>query len=150
MTDAEAQFETFIARFLPDVAVVGRDAIARLRERLPEANILVYDNYNALAAGFAPGESSRDAILSIAFYPRWVSLFFLQAVRGLDDPDGVLKGNGNVVKHVVLKSADDLDSPVISRLIDQALIMAKVPLDPGHEGRLIIKSVSAKQRPRQP
>ncbi|MEI9906072.1 MAG: hypothetical protein WDN06_20815 [Asticcacaulis sp.] len=52
MTDPEAELEAFIARFLPEVAAVGREAVAKLRAWLPEADVLVYDNYNALAVGF--------------------------------------------------------------------------------------------------
>lgn len=145
----EQQLDSFIDRFTPDVAAIGREAIARLRARLPSAQVLVYDNYNALAVGFAPSERASEAILSIAFYPRWVSLFFLQA-KALDDPHKLLKGKGNVAKHIVLKSAADLDNLQISILISQALATAKLPLDPVTFGRLVIKSVSARQRPRRP
>ena len=149
MDDAERQLETFIDRFSPDVAATGREAIRRLRARLPSAQLLVYDNYNALAVGFAPSQRASEGILSIAFYPRWVSLFFLQG-RALDDPDNLLKGNGNVERHIVLKAAADLDDPAISTLIDQALVKAKVPLDPGAAGTLTIKSIAPKQRARRP
>ncbi|MGZ3305637.1 MAG: hypothetical protein ACXU8U_07225, partial [Asticcacaulis sp.] len=81
--------------------------------------------------------------------PRWVSLFFLQA-KDLDDPHKLLKGKGNVAKHIVLKSASDLDDLQISTLIGRALATAKTPLPNDATGRLVIKSVSAKQRPRRP
>jgi hypothetical protein len=141
------QLDGFIAKFSPEVAGVARKALARMRKRLPGAMQLVYDNYNALAIGFGPSERASEAIFSIALYPRWVSLFFLQA-RGLSDPRGLLKGNGKVCRHIVLKSADDLDDPAIQDLIRQALLNAKAPLDPAAKGRLVIRSVSAKQRPR--
>ena len=147
MTDAEAELESFIVRFLPEVAAVGREAVAKLRQRLPEADVLVYDNYNALAVGFAPGEKSSQAIMSIAFYPRWCSLFL---TRRVDDPEKRLQGTGGVVGHIVLKAAADLNDAYVCGLIDQAMIGSKTPFDPAHKGRLIIKSVSAKQRPRRP
>ena len=146
--DPGAQLESFIIRFTPEVAAIGREAGARLRARLPQADVLVYDNYNALAIGFAPGESSSEAIVSIAFYPKWCSLFFLQA-RPLDDPEKRLKGSGKVVGHIVLKSAADLDDVYVSEMIDQALVKARRPLEPGRQGRLIIKSIAKKQRPRR-
>ncbi len=147
--NAEDQLELFLGRYTPDVAATGRDAIARLRQRLPEATVLVYDNYNALAVGFAPSEKASQAILSVALYPRWVNFFFLQG-HTLDDPEKRLKGSGSVVRHITLTSAGDLDDPAVSALIDQALTTAKVPLDPKAQGRLVIKSVSARQRPRRP
>ena len=74
-TDRLAQF---IAQYDPVVASTGTRAIAALRKRLPGAQVLVYDNCNALAVGFGPTERASEAVLSIAFFPRWVSLFFLR------------------------------------------------------------------------
>lgn len=79
---------------------------------MPGAVELVYDNYNALATGFAATERASDAVVSLALYPRRVSLFFLQGAR-LTDPQKVLHGGGKIVRHVVLKSADDLDAHAI-------------------------------------
>jgi len=123
--------------------------IARMAIRLPTAHRLVYDNYNALAVGFSPDDRSSNGILSIAVYPRWISLFFLQGVS-LDDPDGILKGQGSQVRHIVLTGPDDLDRPDIVAMIERALAAAKTPLPASGAGPLIIKSVSARQRPRRP
>jgi hypothetical protein len=147
--DAEAQLDGFLSKFTPDIAALAKDVLAKMRERLPGAVRPVYDNYNALAVGFGASDRLRDVIFSIAVYPRWVSLFFFHGI-GLNDPDKVLKGSGNQVRHIVLKNATLLDDPAIVALMDQALLNAKVPMDSGGEGRLVIKSVSAKQRPRRP
>jgi hypothetical protein len=85
------QLDRFIARYSTDVARLARQVLAVLRRRHPGATELVYDNYNALAIGFGPGDRSSDAVFSIALYPRWVSLFFLDGAR-LSDPDRLLKG----------------------------------------------------------
>ena len=111
--------------------------------------MIVYDNYNALAVGFGPGDRTSEAILSIAVYPRWVSLFFLQGSR-LKDPAKLLKGSGARVRHIVLSEADDIGSEKVEALIAAALAGAARPIDPQAKRQLIIKSVSAKQRPRRP
>lgn len=147
--DAEVQLAGFLAKFTPEIETFAKGVRARMRSRLPSANELVYDNYNALAIGFGPSERASEAIFSIALYPRWVSLFFLQA-KGLRDPERLLQGSGRVVRHIVLERPDDLDLPAVRDLMQQALELAKVPLDPKAARRLIIKSVSAKQRPRRP
>ena len=143
------QLEVFIDRYSPAIAALARAAIARMRERLPGAIEMVYDNYNALVVGFGPGERASEAIFSIVLYPRWVTLFFLQGAA-LPDPDKLLKGSGKVVRHVVLAAAEDLDQPAIEALIASALQRAPVPLNVAGTRRLIIKSVSEKQRPRRP
>jgi hypothetical protein len=143
------QLDDFIARYSPEVQALARAALARMRARLPGSIQLVYDNYNALAIGFGPTERASDAIFSIALWPRWVSLFFLQGA-GLADPKRLLKGSGKVARHLVLEKAEDLDDPAVQDLIARALERARTPLDGTGRGRLLIKSVSARQRPRRP
>lgn len=147
---AQAQLSSFIAKFTPPIAALGKAALAKMRERFPNANRMVYDNYNALAVGFVPSERPSEAIFSIAIWPRAVSLFFLQGAPSLPDPKKLLLGSGNIVRHIRLESAADLDKPAIKALMAHALKRAKVPFEPGMRGRLIIKSISAKQRPRRP
>jgi hypothetical protein len=148
MSEADAQLEQFLARYLPEIAGTGRAAIAHLRGRLPSWDVLVYDNYNALAAGFSPDGKKGALVLSIALYPRWVSLF---VSARLDDPLGLLKGSGGTVRHVVLEGgAGDLQRPEIAAFVDQTIERTKAMSDPARLGQLRIISVSAKQRPRRP
>jgi hypothetical protein len=144
----EKELDGFIAKYSPEIGVLARAVLAKMRARLPGALELVYDNYNALAIGFSPTERASDAIFSIALWPRWVSLFFLQGA-GLPDPNRLLRGSGKVARHIVLEDADDLDKPAVQELISLALDRARVPLDGTDDSRLVIKSVSAKQRPRR-
>jgi hypothetical protein len=145
----DQQLERFIGKYSTEIAALTRAALARMRARLPDAIELVYDNYNALAIGFSPTEKTSDAIFSIAVWPRWVSLFFLQGA-GLPDPGGLLKGNGKVARHIVLKDASDLDRPAVQELIARALERARTPMECEGTGRIVIKSISANQRPRRP
>lgn len=146
----EEQLTSFIAKYTPEVGALAHAALAKMRTRLPGAIELVYDNYNALAIGFSSTERTSDAIFSIALYPRWISLFFLQDGPNLDDPEKLLKGSGKVVRHIVLKDASDLDKPAIQALMEHALERADKPIDETQPNRIIIKSISAKQRSRRP
>ena len=148
---AEAQLETFIARFTPEIATLAEAVLAKLRRRLPFAIQLVYDNYNALAIGFGPTERTTDAVFSIAVYPGRVNLCFLQGgSAGLADPGKWLQGRGRLNRFIPLTSAATLDEPDVQALIAQAIAATKIPFDETAPGHLIIKSVSAKQRPRRP
>lgn len=154
MTDpadaAEVQLEGFLAEFLPPVAELCREARARLQALFPDAVELVYDNYNALVIGFGPSEKPSEAPLSLALVPRWVNLCFLQGA-GLPDPDGLLEGSGNVARHIKIHHAEQLDSSAVQALIRRAAEQAGLLTRRAGEGRkLVIRSVSAKRRPRQP
>ena len=145
-----AQLRGFLAKFDPAVASEARRALAKMRALVPGAVELVYDNYNALVIGFGPSERASEAVFSLAVFPRWVTLCFIQNGPEIPDPDRLLKGSGNVVRHVRLTSADDLDAPSVKRLIREALALADVPITKSGTRRMIIKSVSTKQRPRKP
>src|SRR5690349_11864925 len=150
-TSPASDLNRFIARYSPDIAKLAREVLARMRRRLPAAHQLVYDNYNACAIGFSPTDRASDAIFSIALYPQRVSLFFLQAMKSnLQDPKRLLQGSGNLVRFIPLDSPTQIDSADVQRLMKQALAAAKVRLSNTGKGRLIIKSVSARQRPRRP
>ena len=149
MDEAHAQLDGFIDKYTPEMAALTRALYARMKARVPGATILVYDNYNALAIGFAAGERVKDVVLSLAVFPRWVSLFFMQG-RWLDDPHGLLKGSGNQVRHVPAITEASFGDPRLHALIEQALDKADQPIDPAGEQVLIVKSISPKQRPRRP
>jgi hypothetical protein len=146
MTEQE-QLDGFIDKFTPEVAAQARRALAEVKVRLPGAWVLVYDNYNALAIGFGANDKVKSIVCSIALYPRWVSLFLTNG-PSLPDPHGLLEGEGGTVRHIKL-IGDRLDDPAVWALLDAAAASIALPIDPNGEGRLIIKSISAKQRPRR-
>jgi hypothetical protein len=143
------RLEQFIAKFTPEIATLARAALDRMRELLPGAIEMVYDNYNALVIGFSPTARPSEAIFSIVIYPCKVSLCFLQGTK-VPDPQKRLKGDGKQVRHIQLETAEVLDAPAVRDLIARASQCAKVPMDGQGDGELIIKSISAKQRPRRP
>jgi hypothetical protein len=110
---------------------------------------LVYENYNALVIGFGPTERPSEAVLSVAVYPRWVSLFFLQAKK-LTDPKKILLGKGTNARHVRLDTPGELNDPDVRSLIAEALRRSEAPFRRTPPNLLIIRSVSAKQRSRLP
>ncbi|MDD5543970.1 MAG: DUF1801 domain-containing protein [Acidobacteriia bacterium] len=143
------QLDEFLKKYDPEIQKRAAQALQIMRARFPGATQLVYDNYNALAIGFGPTERASDAIFSIAAYPRWVSLFFLEGAS-LPDPEKILQGTGNVVRHVVLTSPEVLNSPAVRTLMKVAVKQSGHTLQDRTRGKLIIKSISAKQRPRRP
>jgi hypothetical protein len=146
--NALARLDSLIDKYSPEVAAAARPLLARLEERIPGSTILVYDNYNALAIGFAAEDRASAVVLSIALYPRWINLFFMRGIE-LDDPHGLLKGDGSRVRHVPKVTSDSLDDVRIDALIQQALDIANPRIDPKAPVTLVIKSVSPNQRPRR-
>jgi hypothetical protein len=144
----EKQLAGFIDKFSPEVAKLIRAARKTMRARLPHALELVYDNYNFFVIGYGPSVKASEAVFSLAAQAKGVSLCFLQGA-GLPDPKKLLKGSGNVVRSIRLETAATLDGPDLRALMATALAHAKAPMPSAAQHQLIIKSVSAKQRPRQ-
>ena len=144
----ERELAGFIAKFAPDMASLIRALRRKMRQRLPQALELVYDNYNFFVIGYGPTDKASAAIFSLAAYSKGVNLCFLQGAA-LPDPKGLLRGSGSTVRNIKLDGPSTLDQPDVRTLMSVAVARAKVPIEPGGRHRLIIKSVSAKQRPRR-
>ena len=142
------QVRSFIAKFDPAVATLIRSSRAAMRRRLPTALELVYDNYNFFVIGYSASERASDCVVSLAAGSNGVSLSFYHGAT-LPDPDAVLLGSGNQNRFVRLESAATLAEPAVERLISAALAQAATPMPASARGRTIVKSISAKQRPRR-
>jgi len=147
--DTASRIDGFLARYTPEIEAQLRDARARLRAHFPCGFELVFDNYNALVFGFSPSERSRESFLSIAGYPKWVTLFFLYGTA-LDDPRGLLEGKGKQVRGIRLKQAEDLDAPAVVALIRQAIAAHESALQAAPPLSTVVKAEVDKQRPRRP
>jgi hypothetical protein len=143
------QLETFMAKYTHALRAEAKRIHARMRTLVPGAVELVYDNWNGLVIGFGPSEKASHAVLSILLLPNWVTLCFLFGAT-LPDPTGRLRGEGNRVRNIrLMKGVRDLHDPAIRALIEAGLAAAPVPIDPRGKRKVVIKSVSAKQRPRR-
>ena len=146
---AAAQLKTFLAKYTRAMHVEMKAAHAKMRKLVPGAVEMVYDNWNGLVVGFGPSERASEAVLSLIALPDHVTLCFLKGKK-LPDPAKLLKGGGTTVRHCRLASIADLDSRPIRTLITLAIKQADPPFDTQARNKLVIKSVSGKQRPRRP
>jgi len=142
------QLASFIDKFDPKMATLIRGARSAMRKRLPTALELVYDNYNFFVIGYGPTERASDCVFSLAAAANGISLCFLRGAT-LPDPDNLLLGAGKQTRFVRLPSAATLSEPAVEALIAAALKQSRVAMPTSGKGRTIIKSISAKQRPRR-
>lgn len=147
-TDAEKQLKGFISKFEPKAQTLLRAVRKALRKRFPTAYELAYDNYNFFVIGYSSTERPSDAIVSIAAGANGVGLCFIYGAS-LPDPKKILVGSGNQTRFIRLPSVGVLGRAEVEALIAAAIAGAKTPLRATGRGRLIIRSVSKKQRPRR-
>ena len=147
-SDPEEQLRSFIEKFAPPHQAIIRAARKKLRKRFPTATELAYENYNFFVIGFGPNERPSDCIVTIAAAANGVGLCFVRGAS-LPDPEKVLLGSGKQTRFVRLPSENVLERPAVQTLLSVAEERAETPLPASGCGRLVIRSVSAKQRPRR-
>jgi hypothetical protein len=145
---AEQQLKGFIAKFEPKHQRAIRALRKALRHRFPTANELVYDNYNFFVIGYCSTERPSDAFVTIAADANRVSLAFYYGAT-LPDPQNLLMGSGKQNRFLHFESVKALERPEIEALLTAAARQGKAPLPKSGRGKLIIRSVSVKQRPRR-
>src|SRR6202158_680472 len=145
---SEEQLASFIDKFDPKHAALIRSVRKALRKRLPTANELVYDNYNFFVIGYCSTERPSDCIVSIAAGANGVGLSFYYGAT-LPDPHKLLLGSGSQNRFIRIESVATLTRPEVEELIAAAVAQAKRPLAGSGRGKLIIRSISKKQRPRR-
>ena len=134
----KSELDRIIAKQRPDMAKLVKAVLAKLRPRFPGAVEMVYDKKRGMVLGFCPDERASNVINSIGVYSKWINLYFFEG-NALPDPNGLLQGEGNIVRHIRLNSADDLDRPAIKKLMAEALKRADPPLNPKAKRRVIIR-----------
>lgn len=144
----EQHLRTFIAKFTSEHQRVIRTARRILRERFPTATELVYDNYNFFVIGYSSTGRPSDSVVSIAAAANGVGICFIHGAK-LADPDGLLKGSGKQTRFLRLTDASELRDPRVQALLSAADQQAKTSMKEVGRARLVIQSVSAKQRPRR-
>jgi hypothetical protein len=146
---ARARIDVFIAQYTPKIAAQLRRTRADLRKLIPKGYELVYDSHNALVFAFGPTARASEFVISIAAYPKWVTLFFSRG-KALEDPQGLLEGAGAEVRSIRLAPFSLLRSRPVRALIRQALAAHADSFKQAPALTTVLKAISPKRRPRKP
>jgi hypothetical protein len=114
----------------------------------------IYDAYSAVAIGYGTSERLSDGIFHIAVYAKGVNLGFNQGAT-LEDPKGILEGKGSRIRHIKIRTPEDLQRPEIRSYLGRArkaaLRDARKLGEPTKEPKGVVSSVKAiypkKRRP---
>jgi hypothetical protein len=117
----------------------------------PQANELIYDNYNAVAFGWSPTEKVGHTICSIAVWRSGKIVHFgFYWGSELSDPDNILLGKGNQYRYILVTDKQKFPKAYIKKLVNEAcancLSKVKDQKQITH-GQTIVKSISDKKRP---
>lgn len=120
----------------------------------PQANELIYDNYNALAFGWSPTDKVGHTFCSIAVGRTSKNVHFgFYWGSELSDPEKILIGEGNQYRYVLVKDQKGFPKAYIKKLVKEAHAnsLAKVKDQKQiKEGLTIVKSISPVKRTLKP
>ncbi len=87
----------------------------------PQANELIYDNYNALAIGWSPTDRVGHTFCSIAVGRSSLNIHFgFFWGSEISDPKGILLGKGNQYRYILVKDIDQFPMAYIKKLVSDA------------------------------
>jgi hypothetical protein len=116
----------------------------------PQANELIYDNYNALAVGWSPTDRVGHTFCSIAVGRTSNNLHFgFYWGREISDPDKILLGEGNQYRYILVPDKNKFPKAYIKKLVKEAYANSLAKVKDKKQivnGQTIVKSVSAKKR----
>jgi hypothetical protein len=152
MTDAETRLSGFLGKYERTIAELGIALRAKLRARLPGLFevVYMYENQDALVISYSPNEHGYEGVCSLALRPDGVNLYFTRGAQlSKSDPNKLLQGHGKTVRYVAMKAAADFDRAEIQTLMAAASKLAKLRLDAGAQGAVIIRADAQKKRARR-
>jgi len=141
------------AEAIQKLALAARKLIL---EEAPEAGEFVYEVYT-IADHFTFTQRPGDAFVFTTTHANWVNLGF-NFGSVLPDPEGLLRGDGKLIRHVRIAQATDLDAPGVRELVRASIAQAERPEGKAGKPRTVIhraqsgrkRSVRSRQRTRYP
>jgi hypothetical protein len=101
----------FLKRFDPAIRELALDARELVLKTLAPSNESVLDVY-VLAMNYGFSEKMKDQVMYIGVYTTHINLGFHCGAR-MDDPEGVLEGDGKQMRHIRITSRADLGNPIV-------------------------------------
>src|SRR6266436_8811170 len=102
----------FLKPYEREIRELALQLRALLLEEMGPCYENIYDAYSAVAIGYGTSDRLSDGIFHIAVYAKHVNLGFNEGAT-LDDPRGILLGKGNRIRHITIKTPEDIKRPEI-------------------------------------
>jgi hypothetical protein len=115
---ANEGFEAIVTQFDSDIRELSRLARDLIYEVLPQVVEVPWVQQKVIGYGTGPKKMSEH-FAYIAPQKKHVNLGFYYGAE-LPDPDGLLEGTGKLLRHVKIRSKEDLQKPAVRALLQQS------------------------------
>ena len=110
-----------------EVIALFRDLRQYILELYPDSNELLYHTH-ALTAVFSISEKLSDAFCMLPIYATHLNFGFNKGTL-LKDPNKLLTGTGNLIRHIDVKKSSDYRNARVRALIKEAIDFAIKDMD---------------------
>ena len=111
-------FDEVVASASEQVRELAYATRALIADVMPDVVEVPWAQQRTAGYGVGPKKMSQH-FCYIAPHKDHVNLGFMYGAQ-LDDPEGLLEGSGELLRHVKIRSAADLQSPALRELIERA------------------------------
>ena len=115
MSDTNADFQTIIQQYPPDIQELATATRALIYEVLPEVIEVPWLKQKITGYGTGPKKMSEH-FSWIALAKKHVTLGFNYGAE-LPDPEGILEGTGKKFRHFKVKKIEDLERPELREIL---------------------------------
>jgi len=145
---AHPQLTEYIAPYDNEIQQLMWQLREYLTELVPQANELIWDNYNAVAIAYSKSEKLKDAFCHLSVYPRHVNFGFNRGTE-LTKTNIKLNGSGKLIRHLTVTNFQTFPKVELETMIWEAVAISEklnpALLNENSEPKSIIMSVSEKK-----
>jgi hypothetical protein len=116
-TSVEDPAEPLLARMTPDTRALVQELRPLILDVVPQAAEKVHLGWSVLH--YKTGPSMKDVLFALVPHRAWVNLEFGDGVD-LPDPAQRLEGTGKRLRHVKIRTSEDVNSPDVRTLLEVA------------------------------
>ncbi len=118
MSETKATFEDILHESTPEIAELAWKIRALILDVASEAIEVI--SIKDRVAGYGSSTRMRSQLVYIALPKGWARLGFYYGGE-LPDPERLLEGEGKRLRHIKIRSAQDLDRPAVRELVRLAM-----------------------------
>ncbi|NUM44004.1 MAG: DUF1801 domain-containing protein [Anaerolineales bacterium] len=111
-------FEEILQTADPNVQALARRAKALIAQVMPHVVEVAWPSQNIIGYGVGPKKMSEQ-FCYIAVFKERINLGFYYGA-GLPDPEHLLEGTGNALRHVKVSAVEQLENPALVKLVEAA------------------------------
>lgn len=131
---------------IQEIAIALRSYVMGI---VPEANELIWDNYNAVAIAYSKSEKLKDAFCHIALYSGHVNFGFNRGVE-IQNKLVKLEGQGKLIRHLKVTNMDEFPASEIQKMVLEAVLISETNnpelSNKKPQGKSIVMSISKNKR----